>query len=236
MPASERLRLLRKHDLFSGLDATRLTKLAKHVQSLNLYNEQILFKQGEAADQFFIVISGQIKLFRVGPDQEEKVIEIKDPGQSFGEAILFMERQAYPVNAQALQDSQLLAIPNQHYLALLREHPETCFSLLTKLCTRLHQRLNEIESLTQQNTTTRVASYLLAQLSSDTAHNVTLELRAPKQVIASQLGMKPETFSRALASLAKQQAIAVKGRKIAILDRALLTVKDGRVQPLDAPY
>lgn len=222
MAASEQLQPLREHDLFSSLSAARLTKLAKHIEPLNLYNEQVLFKQGDAADRFFIVVGGHVKLFRTGPDQEEKVIDIKGPGQSFGEAIMFMQHQIYPVSAQALQDSRLLAIPNQHYLDLLREHPDACFSLIGKLCMRLHQRLTEIESMSQQNTTTRVASYLLAQLEADDACNTTLELRAPKQVIASQLGMKPETFSRALASLAKQGAITVKGREIVILDRALL--------------
>lgn len=226
MAASEQLQPLREHDLFSSLGAARLTKLAKHIEPLSLYNDQLLFKQGDPADQFFIVVGGHVKLFRTGPDQEEKVIEIKGPGQSFGEAIMFMKHQAYPVSAQALQDSRLLAIPNQHYLALLREHPDACFSLIGKLCMRLHQRLTEIESLGQQNTTTRVASYLLTQLEADTACNTTLELRAPKQVIASQLGMKPETFSRALASLAKRRAITVRGREIVILDRALLKTGD----------
>lgn len=222
MPASKQLQPLREHDLFSSLSTAKLAKLAKHIESLNLYNEQFLFRQGDAADRFFIVVKGQIKLFRIGPDGEEKVIEIKGPGQSFGEAIMFMKRQAYPVSAQALQDSQLLTIPNHHYLDLLREHPETCFDLLGKLCMRLHQRLIEIESLSHQNTTTRVAGYLLTRLPADAAHNTTLQLQAPKQVIASQLGMKPETFSRALANLAKQRAIDVRGRKIVILDRSLL--------------
>lgn len=230
MNISEQVALLREHSLFSSLDLARLTRLAKHTQTLNTYNEQLLFRQGDVADRFFIVVSGHIKLFTLGPDQEEKVIEIIGPGHSFGEAIMFLDHQVYPVNAQAVQDSQLLHIPNQHYLALLREHPKSCFKLLAKLSKNLHQRLNEIESLTQQSTTARVSGYLLNQLPANTSRNIAVQLQAPKQAIASQLGMKPETFSRVLAALAKQQAITVNGAEIVVLDHELLLQKSGRFQ------
>lgn len=230
MAAFEQLAPLREHDLFSTLSAARFEKLSAHIHALTLYSEQLLFRQGEVADRFFLIISGQIKLFRFGPDREERVIEVIGPQQTFGEAIMFLERQYYPVYAQALQDCQLMSISNQHYMALLREHPRSCFKLLAKLSRRLHQRINEIESLTQQNTTARVGGYLLNQSRSNAERNEVVKLQAPKRVIASQLGMKPETFSRALATLARQRVLSVKGPEITILDQAQLIKYAGRSQ------
>lgn len=153
-------------------------------------------------------------------------MELMGPGRSFAEAIMFMEQQRYPVSAQALQDTQLLAVPNQQYLELLRENPQACFRLLGNLSMRLHQRLNEIEGLTLRNAATRVARYLLKRLPDQARQPAVVELNAPKQIIASQLGMKPETFSRVLASLAEQGAITVKGRQVVINDASLLEAQD----------
>lgn len=153
-------------------------------------------------------------------------MELMGPGRTFGEAIMFMEKQHYPVNAQALQDSELYAIPNQGYLRLLRQNPDACFRLLGSMSMRLHQRLNEIESLSLQNASHRVVHYLLQHLPSDAGDGAKLMLDAPKQVIASKLGMKPETFSRALAGLTQRGAITIRGRKVQIDDMELLTRQD----------
>ncbi|NLO80524.1 MAG: Crp/Fnr family transcriptional regulator [Xanthomonadaceae bacterium] len=218
----EQLRMLHQHYLFSAFTEPQLNSLAEHVRMLRVPAERILFQHGDPAERFFLVVSGQIKLFRTTPDGQEKVMELMGPGRSFAEAIMFMEQHRYPVSAQALQETRLLAVPNQPYLALLRDNPQACFRLLGDLSMRLHQRLNEIEGLTLRNAATRVARYLLSRFPGEPRAGAVVQLDAPKQLIASQLGMKPETFSRVLASLAEQGAISGKGRQLTIDDPALL--------------
>jgi CRP-like cAMP-binding protein len=220
------LQLLRQHYLFASFSEAELGQLVEQVRLLRVGAERLLFQHGDPAERFFLVVSGQIKLFRTTPDGQEKVMELIGPGRSFAEAIMFMEQHRYPVSAQALQDSQLLAVPNQQYLELLRGNPEACFRLLGNLSMRLHQRLNEIEGLTLRNAATRVARYLLKRLPAGAGNGATLQLDAPKQIIASQLGMKPETFSRVLGTLVEQGAITVKGRQVIIDNFALLAEQE----------
>lgn len=226
MLSPEMQQLLRQHYLFKAFTEPQLTELAEHVRPLRLDAERLLFQHGDPAERFFLVVSGQIKLFRTTAEGQEKVMELMGPGHSFAEAIMFMEQHRYPVSAQALQDSLLLAVPNQPYLELLRGNTEACFRLLGDLSMRLHHRLNEIEGLTLRNAATRVARYLLKRLPAGARDGAVLELDAPKQIIASQLGMKPETFSRVLASLADQGAISVRGRQVIIDNAALLEAQD----------
>lgn len=220
------LQLLRQHYLFASFSEAELGQLVEHIRLQRIVTERVLFQHGDPADRFFLVVSGQIKLFRTTPEGQEKVMELMGPGRSFAEAIMFMEQQRYPVSAQALQDTQLLAVPNQQYLELLRSNPEACFRLLGNLSMRLHQRLNEIEGLTLRNAATRVARYLLKRLPAGADDGATLYLDAPKQIIASQLGMKPETFSRVLGALVEQGAITVKGRQVIVDNLTLLAEQE----------
>jgi len=223
MRHSEEIRhILAQHDLFASLAEPALARLADETRVVELRPDQVLFNQGDPADRFFLMYSGQVKLFRVTPEGHEKVMEIMGPGRTFGEAIMFMEQHSYPVTAQALRDSRLLAIPSRAYLQLLSGSPETCFRLLGQLSMRLHQRLNEIENLSVQNASYRVARYLLRRLPVGAGDGTEIQLDAPKQVIASQLGMKPETFSRVLGTLAQHGAISVKGRTVRIEQIAML--------------
>lgn len=222
MLSPELRQLLYQHYLFNNFNEAQLSGLTEHIRLLRLGADQLLFQHGDPAERFFLVVSGQIKLFRTTAEGQEKVMELMGPGRSFAEAIMFMEQHRYPVGAQALQDSQLLAVPNQHYLELLRGNPEACFRLLGNLSMRLHQRLNEIDGLTLRNAATRVVRYLLKRLPRNAGDGAVLQLDVPKQLIASQLGMKPETFSRVLASLGDQGAISVKGRQVVIEKLALL--------------
>lgn len=223
MPREQISHILNQHYLFTSFTPEQLAQLAEHVRPLRLDADRMLFSHGDPADRFFLVLSGQVKLFRTTPDGQEKVMELMGAGRTFGEAIMFMEQQRYPVSAQALKESVLYAIPNQDYLQLLRQNPDACFRLLGDLSMRLHHRLNEVENLSLQNAAHRVARYLLKRLPPGATDGATVQLDAPKQIIASQLGMKPETFSRVLAALVQQGAISVKGRQVSIDNLALLS-------------
>ena len=66
----------------------------------------------------------------------------------------------------------------------------------------------------------------LGQLPDDVATLSDIHLSTPKNIIASRLSIKPETFSRILLQLSKQGLIEINGNDITLLDvdglRALL--------------
>lgn len=151
----------------------------------------------------------------------EKIVDVARPGQSFAEALMFLDAPRYPVMAQATEESLVLGIPNAAFLKILRESPDTCLRLLADLSVRLHQLIGEIEQLTLASATHRFVRYLLEQLSGDGGSG-SVTLRETRQDLASLLGMKPETLSRILRSLSDEGAIVVEGRDIAVPDRQRL--------------
>ena len=69
----------------------------------------MLFQKGDPPKGFFVVVFGQVKLAFPSAQGNEKVVQILGPRQSFGEAMMFMDRP-YPVFAEGLMDSLLLQI------------------------------------------------------------------------------------------------------------------------------
>lgn len=152
--------LLRRAFLFAEMDPEHLTRLVNDVSEINLNSGDTLFRHGEPVERFFWVKSGLIKLFRLSPEGDEKIIELIRPGETFAEAIMFMgQRGRYPVNAAAIAESQLLGFSQKTFLGLLSASPEACFGLLSSMSRRLHMLVNQIDSLTLQNATYRLVSF-----------------------------------------------------------------------------
>jgi len=209
---------LRRNPLFAGLDNDQLARVKDTMRSIELKEGECLFNHGQHATRFFLVRSGQIKLYRLSPDGTEKVIDIVQPMQTFAEAVMFMESRSYPVNAEALAASELIAFDSKTFLDILRESVDTCFRVMADMSMRLRMRLGEIDGLTLQNATLRLSSYLARQLPEGSQPPVQIQLSAPKNVIASRLSVQPETLSRILNNLAKAGLISVDGRTIHVLN------------------
>jgi len=205
--------------LLSGLSRAQLERVSRHAVRIQLDEGQMLFTQGDAATRFYLVLSGQIRLFRLSPEGVEKVIEIVSPGQTFAEALMFLNAPRYPVCAAALNPAVLIGIDTRDFAEMLHASTETCFVLLGALSQRLRALIGEIDDLTLHSATSRVARYLLTKLPPDRR---ALDLDVRKSVIASRLSVKPETFSRVIKALGDQGVIAVHGSHVTVLDRETL--------------
>lgn len=202
--------------LFSAMGEPQLARIRQAMRRLSLSDGEHLFEWGEQAKRFYFVSSGQMLLKRISPDGDEKVIEIVRPGQTFAEAVMFMESRTYPVTAVAHGKTALLGFDNQTFIDLLRDSPDTCFRLMADMAMRLRKWVNEVESLTLKNATARTISYLLYQLPEGATSPATASLSTPKHVIASRLSIKPETFSRILHDLSEEGLISVDGASVHI--------------------
>ncbi len=209
------LAALRHHHLFQKLPPDVFQDVCDLAILRRLDNGETLFHQGENADRFYLLIQGQIKLTRVLLEGQEKLVEVIQPGQSFAEALLFNGTRHYPVSAGALKSSSLVSVDGAHYRRLLEEQPKICLDLLASFSIRLHQRLNEIDTLTVSNASRRVVRFLCQELEGSDGP---IQLRASKRLIASQLGIQPETFSRILHRLMDEGLIAMERRTISVLD------------------
>ena len=221
-------RVLANLPLFQQLRESEIVNLAAGTRDVWLTKGQVLFQKGSLLDGFYVVVHGQIKLAFSSPQGQEKVVSIVGPGQSFGEAVMFMERPC-PVLAQALEDTRLLYIAKQGIFAAIDHDSAFARRMLAGLSMRLHGLIQDVEDYSLHSSTQRVIGFLL-QLAG-TGGSVEFELPASKHVIASRLNLTPETLSRILHNLSESRQIAVKGRRIAVLDMARLRQFDDAPRP-----
>lgn len=209
---------LRRHHLFAGLDDAQLARMIKSAHVVHLEEGQYLFECQQEARKFFLLRSGRIKLFLCSAEGTEKVVHLVSPGETFAEAIMFMDSASYPLNASAIVASELIAFSNADFRAILRDSVETCFRLLADMSAWLKKQLNDIDALALQNATLRFSNYLLQRIPPEDAPAAAVDLEAPKNVIASRLSIQPESFSRILRNMQRDGLITVKGNRVVVND------------------
>ena len=214
-------RVLAELPLFQQLRESEILSLAAGTREVELRKGQILFQKGTLLDGFYATVQGQIKLAFSSPQGHEKVVSIVGPGQSFGEAVMFMEKPC-PVFAQALSDTRLLYIAKQGIFAAIDRDSAFARRMLAGLSMRLHGLIKDVEDYSLHSATQRVIGFLLHLTGKPASDPVEFELPASKHVIASRLNLTPETLSRVLHGLSESGLIAVKGRRITVLDLARL--------------
>jgi len=202
--------------MFKELNTEQIERIAEHSQIIDFPKGTSIFNRGDAAVGLYILLDGQLKLGVTSPQGAEKIISIISPGESFGEAILFLERQ-FPVYAQSILDSQVLLVPKNLIFSMLDHDHMFARKMLAGLSIRMHQLVQDIEMLSLQSCTQRFIGYLL-QISADAPDGSKITLPASKTTIASLLNLTPETLSRTLAKLQQLELIEVNGKDVSISD------------------
>ncbi len=208
---------LRQHYLFRRLPDDAFNSILQQSNLMSVKRNEILFDQGDSASRFFLVRNGQIMLFQTSPEGNEKVVDIIGPGQTFAEAVMFMEGNRYPVNARATSDTELFYFENAAFIEQLQNSNTLCFAMMADMSTRLKGLLTEISELTIFNAKHRLISYLLGHIN-DLKEQPTVKLTATKSMVASRLSITPETFSRILSKLKKEGLISIDDETITLIE------------------
>jgi CRP-like cAMP-binding protein len=208
---------LAKLPLFRVLGLEETKYLASQVRELRLDKGEILFNKGDIPHGFYVLIKGRVQLAFPSEQGTERVLEVIKPGESFGEALMFLDKP-YPIYGQATQDSVLLDVPGQTMLDLLEKDCGLARKMLAGISMRLHELITNLEACSMRSSTQRVACMLQHHAPDKSINQYEVQLPAAKQTVASQLNLTPETFSRVLHVLCDAGLIEVSGRVIKVLD------------------
>lgn len=209
--------LLSHIPLFNGLAPEEVARIGRSTREIRASKGDILFHKGDACNGFHLLVYGQVKLAFTSAQGNEKVVEILTQGQSFGEALMFMEKP-YIVFAQALTESLLLHVSKAAVFEELERDHQLGRKMLAGMSMRLHQLMSDVESYSLHSGKQRIIGYLLRELPEADQNGVKVAITLPtnKGVIASRLNLTQEHFSRILHELSELELIVVEGRKIHI--------------------
>lgn len=217
---SHRAAIIQSAPVFGGLTGPGLTALAE-VSGVRSYEAgEYIFMQGDAAEGFYVVVAGAVKVMRSGVDGREQILHVFDcRGDPVGEVAVF-QGGTYPASAVANTDSDMLYIPRHAFVEASRRHPEITLKMLATLSQRLRRFVELIDDLSLKDVATRLARHLLEL--SEKIGSDEIELETTKVVLASKLGTIAETLSRTLRKMQNRGIINVEGRRIRIVDEDAL--------------
>ncbi len=207
--------------LFQELAREHHEDLASVVEDKVYKRGELIFSEGDEGIGFYIIISGQVKIFKLSLEGKEQILHIFGPGEPIGEVAVFAGKR-FPANAAALEKSRALFFPRATFLDLIQKNPSLALNMLAVLSQRLRRFTAVIENLSLKEVPGRLAAYLLyLSHKKDGMSDLTLDIS--KGQLASLLGTIPETLSRILKKMTEAGLIQSEGpRSIRILKRAVL--------------
>ncbi len=131
------LQIITRITVFRGLKPETVEHIVAPATATMLKAHESLFRQGDPATAFFIVIDGWVKLYRITISGDETVIHILTKGDSFAEAVAFTGIR-YPASAEAISDARVVRIPADHVVRCIRESPDIALAMIASTSQHLH--------------------------------------------------------------------------------------------------
>jgi CRP-like cAMP-binding protein len=178
----------------------------------------VLLRRGQVASKAMHLISGRVALGVIEGDVLVHQLGVVE-GPFWLEAAAAMLGLPHAVDALAESPVRIQTMPLAQFKSQLKNLPEPVHSLMLDLAKAQRQQIEVAVSRLAKDADARLAEWLLRHAEpSDEAGSLAVILRDRKRLIAAQLGIAPETFSRVLKHLRDRKLISGGGRVLNLLD------------------
>lgn len=193
---------IRQASLFEGLDDGALHQIMAVAFPSRVARQGYLFHQGEPADRFYMIVSGQVRLVQLGPDGHQVTIRYVGPGSSIG-VIVALSDSDFPLSAEAITDTEALCWRAQDISRLMEQYPRLALNGMQLVGRRFHDLQLRYRELATERVERRVARALLRlarQTGRKVEQGVLIDLPLSRQDLGEITGTTLYTVSRILSS------------------------------------
>ncbi len=194
---------IKDFSFLAGVQEDKLKLLLENAQVKKYKKGTVLLLEGDYPSAFYLILNGWIKLSKISFDGEESVVQLFSSGNTLIESSMILNTPSQ-VNIQTMSSTTLISVP----VVALKKLAENCqffaLNILNLLSKQLETLTFHIGNIRLKAAEERVGWFLLNLFSNNYTPSNALQLPYNKGIIASYLGMKAETFSRALNDLKKK--------------------------------
>jgi CRP-like cAMP-binding protein len=181
-----------------------------HFETRTLARGEALFRQGDPAVAIFAIETGRLRLERHTPDGRLVPLHTARAGETFAEASLFSE--SYHCDAIGLDSGTCVRVyPKKVVLHALGGEQSSMVGLLAAMARQLQGLRQRLEVRNVGSARERV---LLALSLRVTGSTNTVDLPAPLQDFAADIGLTREALYRTLAALEQEGRLKREGGRI----------------------
>jgi CRP-like cAMP-binding protein len=184
---------------------------------------EVIFLDGEKSPGLICLITGKVKLFKLGVGGREQILRMVRPLEFMGYRALFSNSQLCG-SAIAVEDSNICIFEKDSFLKIIKKNSDLALKFLKLLADELGYANDRTTSLTQKHIRGRLAESLI--ILRDTygveVDGKTIKVYLSREDIAHLSNMTTSNAIRTLSIFASEEVIALDGRKIVILDEPRL--------------
>ncbi len=230
---------LKTCDLFARLSDAEAERLNQRALVRRFKKRAVIYAPAETGETVLVLASGRVKIYHLTSDGRETILAFVEPGELFGElaALDGQHRQEF---AEAVVDSEVLALPGQEFLRLLEMRADVALSV-TKLIglrrQRIETRLRNILFLPSRQRLVRLLLELVEAHGEARGQQVTIRFPLSHQEFASLIGVTRETVTLTLGQLQAEGLIGIERRRVVVtnLDRLRQEAEQPAAEPPAMP-
>ena len=156
--------LILENDTFVGLlemlSETEKALLRENATELVLEKNEKIFLSGQHANHVYVIKKGRVKITTIGDDEKEVLKSLIHKGELVGEDALFGSRERQD-SASAMDEGVIVyQIPSDQMRVIMKSNPEFSFKITAQIAQKLRSAERRLESLTFQNSRTRIIEFL----------------------------------------------------------------------------
>ena len=198
--------------MFSGVSTEVLTSIALLLIERRFPKHKTIVEEGATGDYMYIIADGRVKVTKLSGDGREKILELLEVGDFFGEMSLFDEAPR-SASVKAMSDVRILALARNDFLRLLGRSPDLALSVIQELTRRLRQVDEQASSLSFQRVKERTMGLLVRLAKEASSHEGRRKTPVlTHQQIADMIGTSRETVTRAVKGLKEEGWLEQEGK------------------------
>lgn len=206
--------------LFDQLPIEEIAMLESRSRIQTFPRKGLVYLPSDRSDAVLLVISGRIRLYSVTPDGKESVLTLIDPGELFGELVLFGQTRREEF-AEAMESSVVVMIPGEEIRRLMEVRPSLTIKLSRLMGLRRVWIERRLRSLLFRSNRDRLISLLLelaVKYGAPRSTGLWLSIRLSHQEMASMIGSTRESVTLLLGELQYERLLEVRRRQIFLTD------------------
>ncbi len=207
-------------DAFQGLPGEALDDIVRYARARRYEKNALVFQQGLAADAFFVLLDGRLKVVQTTEEGQQIVVRFVNPGEIFGIAAA-IGRDTYPGTALAAAESVALAWEQAYWPALVAKYPTVAANTLRAVGSRLLEQHTKVGEMATQRIERRIARLLLrlvGQAGKKSGDGIEIDFPVSRQDLAEMTGATLFTVSRVMSAWDKSGVIASGRQRIIVRD------------------
>lgn len=219
--------VLLRAPVFRDLRRSDVEELRPHLHRREFARGESVWVEGARADALYVVVSGQLKSYRLSSDGRELILLLTSGGDLAGEVGLFHPSRLRQVNVSAMEPTVCLTVARTPLVAFLARHPVAMERMLERLSDIGVRAAYSFSGVVFEDIRRRVARALLTladEFGVPTSSGVRIRLRLSQAALAALVAASRENVNRALSGFVTEGAVSQVNGYFVIHDR----------RPLDA--